>query len=133
MKTTRNDSIPTANYTQYGAPKKSDTETKTAMLYHFPTSQERKTAIDIIRWTYAVAGIRPDSPRFAYYVSRWNVPFKVSRAISAGTFADTVKNCPPLDPAWPALVPAALKESEAFNAATSKPPIFSSTPRHAIK
>lgn len=47
-------------------------------VVHLPTLSERKTELSIIRWCYAVADIRADSPRFAYYVSRWDVPAKVA-------------------------------------------------------
>ena len=89
-------------------------------IAHFPTSQERKDALNIIRWTLAVAGIYADSPRFAYYVSRWDVPNKIRRAIADGTFDDTVANCPPIDPAWVRFVPGALEAHRQFIAPKTK-------------
>lgn len=99
----------TANYAHQTTPKKSN-------LAHFPTSEEIQTALDIIRWRHAVANIRADSPRVSYYVSRWNVPGKVARARADGTFETTTANCPPIDPAWIALVPAALAAYHEFTA-----------------
>lgn len=84
---------------------------------HFPTSDEKQTAIKIIQWCYVVANLRADSPRFAYYVSRWDVPGKVARAIAAGTFDDLTAQCPPIDPAWVRFVPAALEAHRLFTAA----------------
>lgn len=81
---------------------------------HSIASQEKLDALDLIRWVFAVARIPADSPRFAYYVSRWDVPNKIARAKAAGTFAEMVKNCPPIDPAWVRFVPAALAECAAF-------------------
>lgn len=84
---------------------------------HCITSQSQDEAIDLIRWVLAVAGIPADSPRFAYYFSRWRIPDKVAAAKAAGTFADTIKNCPPIDPAWVRLIPAAMAEYHAFTTA----------------
>lgn len=77
---------------------------------HCITSQSQDEAVDLIRWVLAVAGIPADSPRFAYYFSRWCIPDKVAAAKAAGTFADTIKNCPPIDPALVRLIPAAMAE-----------------------
>lgn len=90
-------------------------------LAHFPTSEEKQTAINIIRWCYAVSDLRADSPRFAYYVSRWDVPAKVASAIAAGTFDELTANCPPIDPAWVRFVPAALEAHRQFIAAHARP------------
>lgn len=84
---------------------------------HCITSQSQDEAVDLIRWVLAVAGIPADSPRFNYYFSRWCIPDKVAAAKAAGTFADTIKNCPPIDPAWVRLIPAAMAEYHAFTTA----------------
>lgn len=84
---------------------------------HSITSQSQNEAVDLIRWALAVAGIPADSPRFAYYFSRWRIPDKVAAAKAAGTFADTIKNCPPINPAWVRLIPAAMAEYHAFTTA----------------
>ena len=89
---------------------------------HVITSQINLEAVDLIKWVFAVARIPADSPRFAYYVSRWDVPGKIALAKAAGTYADTVKNCPPIDPAWVRFVPAALAECAAFDELTRNPP-----------
>jgi hypothetical protein len=47
-------------------------------------------------------------------VSRWNVPYKIMRAKIAGTFDESVKDCPPIDPDWLRLVPAALEEHRRY-------------------
>lgn len=83
-------------------------------ILHFPSSKERSDELDIIRWCYAVAGIAADSPRFAYYVSRWDVPGKIAKTKASGTFDTIISNCPPINPAWVRFVPAALTEWEAF-------------------
>lgn len=82
---------------------------------HVITSENQAEALDLVKWVFAVANIRADSPRFAYYVSRWNVPDKIATAKAAGTFADLIAKCPPIDPAWLRLVPAALMELEHYN------------------
>jgi len=64
----------------------------------------------------AVAKLPADSPRFAWYVSRWDVPNKIARAITDGTFDDAIANCPPIDPAWVCFVPAALEAHRQFTA-----------------
>lgn len=101
-----------ANYAHSTIPKKST-------VAHFPLTPEVKTALDIIRFVYAVAGIPGDSPRFVYYVSRWDVPRKVTRAIASGTFDDLTANCPPIDPAWARFVPEALAEHRRFTESTT--------------
>lgn len=90
-------------------------------IIHFPTSNEREFALSIIRWCMAVPKIQADSPRFAYYVSRWDVPGKVARAIAAGTFDEITANCPPIDPAWVRFVPAALEAHRQFIATHTRP------------
>ncbi|WP_265942489.1 hypothetical protein [Dechloromonas sp. A34] len=89
---------------------------------HFITSKDQNTAIDLIRWVLAVAGIRADSPRFAYYVSRWRVPEKIFAAKKAGTFTESIANCPPIDPAWVRFVPDAITEYQAFANPQPRPP-----------
>ena len=100
-------SLHNANYAQFGDTKKSN-------VAHFPTSQERKDALNIIKWCMAVANLPANSPRFSHYVSRWDVPTKIKRAIADGTFDDLTANCPPIDPAWVRFVPAALEEHRQF-------------------
>ena len=77
-------------------------------------SKEVCAAVDIIKWCLSVPKLRPDSPRFNYYVSRWCVPDKVARAKENGTFDATTKDAGPMDPAWLHLIPAALSEYEKF-------------------
>lgn len=84
-------------------------------------AKEHQQAIDIIKWTYSVAKLPADSPRFAYYVSRWDVPSKIEHAKQSGRFAEIMTKCPPIDPAWIRLVPAALEECSRF-AESIKPP-----------
>ncbi len=88
---------------------------------HSITSRDQQEAIDLIRWTFAVANTRADSPRFCWYVSRWAVPEKIARAKQNGTFDCLVANCPPIDPAWVRFVPAALAACAAFKDQTTKP------------
>ena len=107
--------VHSANYAQHEP-------SQNPLIAHFPTSKELKTAFDIIRWTLAVAGIAANSPRFAYYVSRWDVPGKVARAHATDTFNTITANCPPIDPAWFRFVPAALAEHRAFTAPRRKLP-----------
>jgi len=90
-------------------------------IMHFPTSNDREFALSIIRWCMAVPKIQADSPRFAYYVSRWAVPEKVARALADGTFDELTANCPPIDPGWVRFVPAALEAYRQFTA--PRPPI----------
>lgn len=99
----------------------SNDATKKNNRVHSITSLEQEEALDIIRWTFAVAKLPADSPRFAWYVSRWAVPEKIARAKAAGTFDNSIRNCPPIDPAWIRLVPAALEECSRF-AESIKPP-----------
>jgi len=103
-----------SNYAHVANPKKSN-------IAHFPTSKERDDELAIIRWCIAVPNIRADSPRFAYYVSRWDVPGKIDRARCTGTLDDILANCPPIDPAWVRFVPAALAEWRAFQQAHARP------------
>ena len=77
---------------------------------YLPSYEKNRDAIDLIRWVLAVAKLPADSPRFAYYVSRWRVPEKISAAKNDGSFDEAVKNCPPYDPSWVRLVPAAITE-----------------------
>lgn len=86
-------------------------------IVHFPTSRERNDALDIIRWCMTVPKIPADSPRFAYYVSRWDVPTKIDRARCSGTLDAILANCPPIDPAWTRFVPAALAAWREFQQA----------------
>lgn len=90
-------------------------------IAHFPCSIEKQQALNIVKWTYAAAKLPADSPRFAYYVSRWNVPEKIERAITAGTFDEITADCPPIDPSWIRFVPAALEEWRAFQRAHARP------------
>lgn len=117
---------PTPDFIEAGAMqimRSTRTEQKqpTGQITHFPTSNERQSALNIIQWCMAVAKLPADSPRFAYYVSRWDVPGKVARAISDGSFSAAVANCPPIDPAWVRFVPAALEAHRQFIAAHARP------------
>ena len=69
----------------------------------------------------AIPNIRADSPRFAYYVSRWDVPGKIERARNAETLDYLLTDCPPIDPAWVRFVPAALAEWRAFQKPHARP------------
>lgn len=84
--------------------------------HFFPLKIKQQTAINIIRWCLAVPKLRPDSPRFAYYVSRWDVPTKIAKAIKDGTFEDTCKEADFYNPAWVQFIPAALEEWARFQA-----------------
>ncbi len=95
---------------------------------HSLFSSEQQEAIDLIRWVYAVARLPADSPRFAWYVSRWAVPDKIARAKAAGTFENSIRNCPPIDPAWIRLVPAALEECHRFSESIKLPAKRASSP-----
>jgi hypothetical protein len=81
---------------------------------HSILTKEQAEALDIIKWCMAVPKIQADERRFNYYVSRWNVPYKIFCAKARGTFDETVANCPPIDPAWLRLVPAALEELKRY-------------------
>lgn len=85
-------------------------------------SKEKQDALDLIRWVFAVARLPADSPRFAWYVSRWLVPEKIAAAKLDGTFDDLVKTCPPIDPAWLRFVPGALAEYRKFTEQYFTPP-----------
>lgn len=102
------------NYAHLNGTKKSGESAPLGNL-HVITSKNQAEATDLVKWVFAVANIRADSPRFDYYVSRWNVPAKIATAKAAGTFAATVANCPPIDPAWLRLVPSALAECQRYN------------------
>jgi hypothetical protein len=88
---------------------------------HSITSDSQNDAIDLIRWVMAVARLQADSPRFAWYVSRWRVPEKIAKAKAAGNFHEFIANCPPIDPSWVRFVPAALDAYSKFIEPT-KPP-----------
>lgn len=45
---------------------------------------------EVIAWTRAVAGLGPESWRWAYYVRAWDVPEKVRAAKRAGTFDQVI-------------------------------------------
>lgn len=62
-----------------------------------PMSEKEELARLVLQWCLVVARIAPDSPRLALYVSRWNVPGKIADASAAGTLADTLAGCPPID------------------------------------
>jgi transcriptional regulator with XRE-family HTH domain len=100
--------------------KKTD-EGETAKNIHSIASPDQENALDIVKWCYGLAHIPADSPRFAYYVSRWNVPEKVARARQAGTLHALLLQCPPIDPDWLRLVPAALEEWRRFTRQTRPP------------
>lgn len=102
------------NYAYLHGTKKSGESAPLGNL-HVITSQNQAEALDLVKWVFTVANLRADSPRFDYYVSRWNVPEKIARAKAAGTFASTTANCPPIDPAWLRLVPSALAECQRYN------------------
>ncbi|MGV0950463.1 MAG: hypothetical protein ACOYB3_07285 [Azonexus sp.] len=93
-----------------------DDSKKNRDTVHSITSKSQNDAVDLIRWCLAVTRLPADSPRFAWYVSRWLVPEKIAAAKKAGTFSATVANCPPIDPAWVRFVPAALEAYKAFTA-----------------
>jgi hypothetical protein len=84
----------------------------------------------------AIPKLPADSPRFAYYVSRWDVPGKIAAARAAGTLDDLLKDCPPIDPAWTRFVPAALEAWREFKAKYMRPkgeqPQSSSKRRRAV-
>lgn len=101
---------------------------------HVITSQEQEKAVEIIRWVYSVAKMPADSPRFAYYVSRWRVPEKIEAAREAGILTEILEKSPPIDPSWVRFVPAALAEYEAFTkpaTLTTRPAAQSSGKRRA--
>lgn len=56
------------------------------------------TLTDVATWTRAVAGIGPDSPRFAAYVRAWNVPDKVRAAKRDGTWTALAASVDPVAP-----------------------------------
>lgn len=62
-----------------------------------PMSEKEELARLVLQWCLVVARIAPDSPRLAWYCSRWNVPGKIADAAAAGTLADTLAGCPPID------------------------------------
>lgn len=64
---------------------------------------------DIARWCEAVAGIPPDSPRFARYVRGYRVVDKVRAAKLAGTFDAILEERPRV----PARLAAAFSTSSA--------------------
>lgn len=107
-------SLHNTNYAHLHGTKKSGESAPLGNL-HVITSQNQAEALDLVKWVFTVANLRADSPRFDYYVSRWNVPEKIARAKAAGTFASTTANCPPIDPAWLRLVPSALAECQRYN------------------
>lgn len=109
------------NYAFSDGIKKSARSAYNPPTLHKITSQVQEEAVDLIRWVYAVARLPADSPRFNWYVSRWAVPEKIAMAKAAGWFAEAVSKCPPIDPAWIRLVPAALAECEAFKAMIQTP------------
>lgn len=104
-------SLHNTNYAHSTQPKKST-------IAHFPTSKERDEALNIIKWCVAIPQIRADSPRFPYYVSRWDVPGKIAAARAACTLDALLKDCPPIDPSWIRFVPAALEQHREFMAKT---------------
>lgn len=110
------------NYANNQSVKKGANRADNCLHTHDITSQDQKEAVDLIRWVFAVANIRADSPRFAYYVSRWRVPEKIATAKKAGTFKDIIANCPPIDPAWIRFVPDALKAYRDFITPSARPP-----------
>jgi hypothetical protein len=109
------------NYARFADFKKTANAVRIRPHVHVITSQKQEEALDLIRWVYAVARLPADSPRFNWYVSRWAIPDKIAAAKKAGTFADLVANCPPIDPAWIRLVPAALQACKDFHEQTTRP------------
>ena len=81
---------------------------------HDITSKERTEQLDVVRWVYAVAGLPADSPRFAWYVSRWRVPEKIAKAKAEGTFESAVSKCKPISPDWLRFAPAAIDAYREF-------------------
>lgn len=109
--------ITNCDNTNYAFPdgiKKSAHGTYNPAFLHKITSPEQEEAVDLIRWVYAVARLPADSPRFAWYVSRWVVPEKIARAKDNGTFDELTRNCPPIAPDWIRFVPAALQAYRDF-------------------
>ena len=104
----KSSSLHNTNYAHLQAIKKSAHLCDNSQYVHIITSKDQQEAVDLIRWVFAVAAIRADSPRFSYYVSRWRVPEKIATAKKAGTFSKLIANCPPIDPSWVRFVPAAL-------------------------
>jgi hypothetical protein len=78
---------------------KSDNRSKINKTVHeiHPLSEKEKQALLVLQWCLVVARIEPDSPRLAWYCSRWNVPEKIAAAADAGTLADTLAACPQID------------------------------------
>ncbi|MCK6410991.1 MAG: hypothetical protein L6Q55_01025 [Azonexus sp.] len=105
------------------SPQKNEETNVIAQLHLHPTYAKHRDAIDLIRWTLAVARISADSPRFAQYVSRWVVPEKIALAKAEGWFDEAVADCPPFDPSWIRFVPAALEEYERFKALYPRKPL----------
>lgn len=66
----------------------------------------------------------PGLPRLAYYVSRWNVPAKITAALADGSFADAIADCPAIDLCHLPAALAAIAESDRYNHSTAPPSIL---------
>lgn len=84
-------------------------------VHHIALSEENRTALRVLQWCLCVAKIAPDSPRLAYYVSRWNVPGKIDAALADGSFAAVIAECPVIDLCHLPAALAALAESNRYN------------------
>ena len=93
-------------------------------VHHIALSEENRTALRVLQWCLCVAKIAPDSPRLAYYVSRWNVPGKIEAAIASGSFADAIADCPAIDLCHLPAALAAIEESDRYNKRATPPSIF---------
>lgn len=83
-------------------------------------SDEKMERYRVLQWCLVVAHLEPDSPRLAYYVSRWRVPEKIASALANGTFDEIVKGCRSIDLRHLPAAAAALEEWEKYRA-PSKP------------
>ena len=60
-------------------------------------SDEKQLAIDLLKWCCAVYRLTPDSPRLAYFASRWRVLEKIDREKREGIFSESIKTAPIID------------------------------------
>jgi len=73
-------------------------QTKKIVVHElYPLSDKEKEALLVLQWCLVIARIQPDSPRLAWYCSRWHVPEKVAAAAAAGTLDSTLATCPTID------------------------------------
>lgn len=105
--------LPTAGQRRIaGKPRKTD-----SALHCLALSEEKKSALVVLQWCLMVARLQPDSPRLAWYVSRWNVPGKIAAAARDGTLDATLADCPPIDLCHLPAALAAIAESDRYNSA----------------